>query len=192
MLSGNLEYLISSLPQLQFSTSVEDKQRVHSVFQTYSMNDGDINLITVLDDEASKYLSAKKAEIFKQISLNTANHQRFQEHGDAVLSGFSSFLSNLKEKIKLLRLSRNQDTTYVSSPLEALQLKPGNPLEEELQLLELQWHELEELSIGHFSDFSALIAYKIKLLLLQRLWSFDETEGFIQYSKFIKITEDNG
>lgn len=190
MLSGNLEYLISSLPQLQFNNTVEDKQRVHSIFQAYSMTDGEIDMISVLEAEASKYLPTQKSILFNQISLDTLDHREFQRQSNPVLAGFSNFLLDLKENIKALRLSRQQDLATVSKYSDALQLKPGNPLEEELQLLELQWNQIETLSISHFSDFSALVAYKLKLLLLKRFWSFDETEGFIRYSQFIKTTEN--
>lgn len=191
MLSGNLEYLISSLPQLQFNNAIENKQRVQSIFQTYGMVEGDVDVVTILNDEASKYLSSKKSKVFNTIRLKNIHENEFQNHNDDVLAGFSKYSSDLKTKIKALRLSRRPNAVKSINPSEALLLKPGNPLEEELQLLEMQWDELETLSIHHFSDFSALVAYKLKLLLLKRLWSFDETEGFNRYLQFIKPT-DNG
>lgn len=191
MFSGNLEYLISSLPQLQFKNVIEDKQRVHSIFQTYGLVEGDVDMVTILNDEASKYLSSKKSIEFNNISLKTIQNAEFKKHNDNVLAGFSNYISDLKEKIKVLRLSRKQEILKPINQSEELQLKQGNPLEEELQLLEMQWNQIETLSINHFSDFSALVAYKLKLLLLQRLWSFNETEGFNRYLQFIKPT-DNG
>ena len=64
----------------------------------------------------------------------------------------------------------------------------GNPLDREIRLLKYQWSELETLSVGHFADSEALFTYKLKLLLLVRLWSFDQQRG---YDTFIQFTSTN-
>ena len=86
--------------------------------------------------------------------------------------------------LRELRIARR---VGLEPPAEVkLPMVSGTPLEKEVQIIRWQWEKLEELSIGHYADFGALCAYKLKLLLLKRLWGFDKEKGF---EKFKRITE---
>ncbi|PKQ45699.1 DUF2764 family protein [Confluentibacter flavum] len=190
MISGNLEYLMTSLPHLQFTNSVEARNRVYAIFKAYALNEESSSLTNVLNQEAAKYLSPEKEKLFNQIELKTIHASEFQNSKYSVLSGFSTFYLALKHKLKSLRETRNEPSELTNTSSNTLVLEPGNPLEQEIQIMHLQWEEVENLSIGHFSDFDALVAYKIKLFLMQRWWSFDEAVGFEKYLDLIKMRND--
>lgn len=191
MLSGNLEYLITSLPYLQFTDAIEARNRVTGIFKAYASNREFSSLINILNQESAKYLSPKEQSLFKKIELEIIHTAEFLNSKYRVLSGFSTFNLKLKTKLKSLRENRMEASEYSNKSRNAIELEAGNPLEQEIQIMHLQWREVEKLSIGHYSDFDSLIGYKIKLLLLQRWWSFDEEVGFEKYLDLIK-TRDNG
>lgn len=190
MISGNLEYLMTSLPQLLFTNSVEARHRVYAIFKAYALNEESSSLTNILNQEAAKYLSPNKEKIFNLIELKTIHASEFQNSEYSVLSEFSTFYATLKHKLKSLRETRKESSELTNASKNTIVLEPGNPLEQEIQIMHLQWQEIENLSIGHFSDFNALLAYKIKLLLMQRWWNFDEAVGFDKYLDLIKMRND--
>lgn len=190
MFSGNLEYLMSSLPHLQFTNAVEARDRVHSIFKAYNLEEQASSLIPILNKEAAKYISSEKEHVFRQITLDNIHSSDFQNSNYPVLSGFSNFNWKLKTQLKALRDARKESLETTTKATNFIGLEEGNPLEQEIQIMNLQWQEIEHLAIGHFSDFEALIAYKIKLLLMQRWWNFNETVGYDTYLDIIKTRDD--
>jgi hypothetical protein len=190
MLSGNLEYLMSSLPHLQFTNAVEYTNRVHKIFKAYILSEEASSPIDILNLEASKYLSSEKEQLFHNIELDTIHNAEFQKSKYTVLSGFSKFNLNLKTQLKSFRDSRKESPETTNKTLNPITLEEANPLEQEIKIVKLQWQEVELLAIGHFSDFDALISYKIKLLLMQRWWSFNEKVGYETYLDLIKTRDD--
>lgn len=190
MLSGNLEYLMTSLPYLQFTNSMEARNRVYAILNAYALNEEFSSLTNILNQEAAKYLSPKKQKLFNQIELDTIHTAEFLTSKYSVLSGFATFHLGLKNKLKSLRDTRKRSSEFTNKSRNTIELEPGNPLEQEIQIMHLQWLEVEKLSIGHFSDFDSLIAYKLKLLLMLRWWNFDESVGFSKYLDLIKTRDD--
>ncbi len=94
----------------------------------------------------------------------------------------------LKKGVQQLRILRKNSGEASIPKKPPLPLEPGTPLEEETQLIKWQWDKLEELSLGHYSDFGALAIYKLKLLLLERWWSFDQEQGFAIFLNATKMT----
>lgn len=187
MITGNLEYLMSSLPYLSFQDTQEERTKVFSVFRKYANpSKEEKNIITILDEEASQFLGTKKSALLKQIRLEQIHSEVFQQSKNNVLASFSTYMYNLKKELKQLRIFRRESIGASTTKNPPLPLTPGTPLEEEVQILKWQWGKLEELSIGRYSDFGALILYKLKLLLLLRWWSFDEKQGF---DNFLNITK---
>ncbi|WP_303315763.1 hypothetical protein Q4Q34_14185 [Flavivirga abyssicola] len=180
MISGNLEYLMSSLPYLSFQDTEEVRSKVAFLLQKYSRSlTEEKSLITILDDEAKKFLMPNNFNLLSQINnLNTIYSMAFQQSKNRMLADFSSYAFAMKEDIKQLRMSRRNGLEQHLLTKVTLPITPGDPLEEELQLLKLQWDKLEALSNTHYADFSALIIYKLKLLVLLRWWSFDKEKGF--------------
>jgi hypothetical protein len=189
MIAGNLEYIMSSLPHLTFEDREEERFRVLSIFKKYALPGAeDDKPVVILDDLAMNYLSPSSFQKFRQIDLRSIHSEFFQKSKNSVLAAFSSYVLWLKSEIRQLRLSRKKSMEAPSVKNALLPLNPGDPLEEEVQLLKWQWNKLEDLSIGHYSDFEALCAYKLKLLILLQWWSFDQEKGF---GYFLKITKND-
>ena len=191
MFSGDLEYLLTSLPYLRFTDSIEERNRVTSIFKAYASSKESLSLTNILNQESAKYLSPKEQTLFKKIELDKIHTTEFLTSKYRVLSGFSTFFIKLKTELKSLRENRMQSSQFSKKSRNTIELEAGNPLDQEIQIMHLQWREVEKLSIGHFSDVDSLIGYKIKLLLLQRWWSFDREVGFERYLDLIKMS-DNG
>ncbi|MBS9462610.1 DUF2764 family protein [Flagellimonas sp. 389] len=179
MISGDLEYVLVSLPHLSFEDSMETRSRVSFLLKKYAHpSTSEKSLITILEEEAGKFLNPEASRLFREIDLGTIHSNIFQESKNKVLAGFSEFMYELKKELEQLRISRRKEDSESFDKKQRLPFTPGNPLEEELQLLQLQWNKLESLSQGHYSNFTALITYKLKLMLLLRWWSFDMEKGF--------------
>lgn len=190
MITGDLEYMISSLPYLRFQDTEEERAKVCSTLKNYAApSESEESLTHILDMVAKKFLSPNSYRIFEQIDMETIHSPTFQNSKNRVLAAFSQYMYSLKTEIRKLRISRknNGDSATKNTPLP---LVTGNPLEEELQLLRWQWDKLEALSIGHYTDFGALVIYKLKLQLLLRWWGFDQNRGFENFLNSTKMTED--
>lgn len=186
-MQGNLEYLMSSLPYLSFTDAEEERIRVVSLFRKYAGPvSGQQNVLAIFEGEARKFLSADAFRILKEIRLEDIHGPAFRNGKNKVLASFAAYANGLKEGVRQLRLARKGHSEASAHKDPPLPLTPGNPLEEEIQLMKWQWDTLEELSIGHYADFGALCIYKLKLLLLLRWWGFDWEKGF---EKFLAITE---
>ncbi len=188
MISGNLEYLMSSLPHLTFRNSEEEQNRISSTFRRYAGKTGEEKpLVEILEDEAKKFLRTKDFLLFHQIQLNTIHQPNFQVSKNKIIFDFAQFNLALKDALRQLRISRKQgkgEPVYLKNL--HLPWSNGTPLEEEKQIMKFQWDKLEALSIGHFADFGSLVIYKLKLMILLRWWSFDMEKGFDVFTKLTK------
>lgn len=191
MTLGNLEYLMSSLPYLSFLPKEEEKASITALLRLY---DGgavgkDRNLVDILIREATKYLSGEKLHLFAAITLENIHRPEFQQSTYRVVASYARFSFALKDSVRQLRTLRKGSQGLPPAGLP-LPLKPGDPLQEEIKLMTLQWQALDRLSIGHYADFSALIIYKIKLQVLERFWQFDQRKGMDIFRNITKRTVD--
>ncbi len=189
MIDDNLEYLMSSLPDLVFKYEGEERKKVFALLHHYA---GEPNppkgLVEILDEEAAKFLTESEIVLFKKISLVNIYREEFRNSKWNLLSQFAKFDFSLKEKIRQLRIARKENKSG-SAGNENDFIISGNPLEEELQILQYQWDAVEEFAVNHFTDIDALVAYKIKLMILLRWWSFDADQGFDIFSDKTKVLE---
>lgn len=193
MISGNLEYITSSLPYLTFQDTGEVRSKVSSLLLKYDGSSAEEkSLVTILETEAGKFLNAKNFKLFSQINLNSIHNSAFRQSKVGVLTAFANYVFAMKQDIKQLRIARKNDTEQSLLNKTTIPITPGNPLDEELQLLKLQWNKLETLSSGHYANFSALIIYKLKLQVLLRWWSFDMEKGFDIFLQTQKSTNHGG
>ncbi|WP_422081603.1 hypothetical protein [Ulvibacterium sp.] len=187
MITGNLEYVMSSFPHLYFQDSDEERLRMFSILRKYAGPSGEEkSIIAILDEEAGKYLTSRESRTLQQITLEDIHMEIFQRSNNKVLSAFSAYVHRLKRNIEQLRISRKKRVETTMAKKQPLPFTPGTPLEEEIQILKMQWEKLDGLSIGHYTDFGALIIYKLRLLLLLRWWGFDQKKGF---DNFLDITK---
>tara|TARA_R110002049_G_scaffold1113_2_gene8206 strand:- start:12872 stop:13453 length:582 start_codon:yes stop_codon:yes gene_type:complete len=193
MISGNLEYIISSLPYLSFNDTEEQRSHVFSILEKYYGSSVEHHhIITVLDQEAAKFLVPEAYYLFQQINLSNIHEEVFQRNKNKVLSEFSKFVYTLKTDLMELRRSRKNESESNSIKNSRFDSIPKGPLDAEIYLLKLQWDYLEERSIEHYTDFSALVIYKLKFLLLLRWWSFDQKKGFDNFITISKSVEHGG
>lgn len=186
MISGHLEYLMSSLPHLSFRNTEEERLRVATTLHKYAEQPGEsVGLADILEQEAAKFLSAKKAALLRAIDLRTIHQTHFQESTCRVLAAFAAFVFRQKKDVERLRKARRAGSEQSLKDFGQL-IQPGNPLEEEVQLMQHQWEQLEQGVIGHYADFGALVIYKLKLLILERWWAFDQEQGM---TLFLQTTE---
>ena len=189
MISGNLEYLVSSLPGLTFQNTAEKRERVFGLLHTYAGAAAkDLSLLEILDIEAQKFLSPSTFEVFEKINLRNIHEPEFQESKSIVLSSFSKFSHELKEDIRRWRISHNDHEEKSPKSKVGKIIGQGTPLEKEIQIMKYQWEKLEEISVGHFANAEALTTYKIKLMILLRWWSFHAEKGF---ENFVQMTANH-
>jgi len=188
IMNGQLEYLMSSLPYLTFQNTKELRGRVESTLRKYYGEErAAVGLVEILEKEAGKFLPARLQQHFNSIELSTLHLPEFQNHSNQLIATYSKYLFTLKARLKQLRAAGKSDQSGADEELyEPLELKDGTPLEKEIQIMQMQWDKLEELSIGHHFDFESLILYKLKLMILTRWWSFDEKQGFTTFEKVIQ------
>lgn len=62
-------------------------------------------------------------------------------------------------------------------------MKQETALESEIFLNNHRWWKIDELSSGHFFDMEYLRGYRLKLLLQERMATFDEERGFLIYKE---------
>lgn len=192
MISANLEYLMSSLPALSFQNTETVQRKVYAVLETYAGSKGkERNLIDILDEEARKYLSDRSYRMFQRLRLDRIYLGDFQNSSSRLLTDFSCYDAYLRQETARLREARRTQSNGVSAPVSAL-ITPGDPLQEELQLMRLRWNRIEELLIGHYADLDALVGYKLKLMILMRRWSFDAGRGALLFQQLTKATKYAG
>ncbi len=187
MISGDLEYLMNSLPYLSFQNTTEMQQGVAALLQAYAgQSDDQLNLVQILDNEAKKFLSSQDYLLFCAINLDTIYLRAIQKSAIKVLADFSKYNFELREKVRQLRLIRGKGDNKAAADHPGMIFLEGTPLEQEVQLLRYQWDKLEDLSKGHYANLEGLIVYKLKLMLLLRWWSFDTHLGFKKFTQLVK------
>jgi hypothetical protein len=141
-------------------------------------------------EEASKFLSRAELTVLETINLEGIYKKAFQTSSLKVVREFSHFVWQLKTELSNYRRARLMEGTSDKTRYDLLGDLAKDPLKAEQQLLALQWEKLEELSVGHYSDLSALILYKLKLEILERLWSFDQEVGYARFQQLLNSSSD--
>jgi hypothetical protein len=193
MLNGNLEYVMTSLPNLSFDNSSSYQHEVSRLLISYTAESDDINdLILRLHKIARKYLTQGQYNFFKSLNLNEVHEAYYANSSYAVVSVFSEYMRQFKAQLRDYRVAKYAGASVTKKHYEIIGELPENPLDAEVMLLRLQWTTLEELSVGHYTDVSSLFLYKLKLQLLVRWWSFDTSKGFDVFLKTAKMNDYGG
>lgn len=184
MIGGDLEFLMSSLPHLTFNDQLEYRKNIYELFRQYSgIDEQAFHPIHGLNTEASKYLSSSSYKLFESLDLKTIHTDPFRNHSNAFIAQLGSFMHQLKTDLMKWRKQRAESEIHDQEL--AKMLSQGNVLKTEVELLKFQWLKVEDLSSGSFTDLVSLMAYKIKLMILLRWWSFDHDAG---HKLFFKLT----
>lgn len=178
---------MSSLPRLSFHNSGEVRRRVLSVLEKYAAG-GVRDPVDLLDEEARKFLPVRAYENFRRIRLDRIYEPSFRAGYCRLVVAFSRYDAWIRQEIARLRRARKDRRNDDLTPPASALITAGNPLQEELQLMRLRWDKLEELCVGHYADLDALAAYKLKLMILLRWWSFETERGFELFRQLTKAS----
>ncbi len=189
MIPGDLEYLMSSLPELRFEQSGSTRVHVESLLQKYTgVPEAELQISEALNHEASKYIRGERQELLLGLDLDSLHQDSFRKSEHKLLSEYAYFMWNLRKDLFAYRKSTYDGETQIVM-IHGLPELMGNPLENEVELLRFMWDNLEELAAGIYSGFEALLVYKIQLLILERLWSFEARSGYRNYLAHINSVE---
>ncbi len=156
-------YLISSLPMLRADSAMPFS------YDTF------LSMCQTCVD-ASTY------KLLENLSVNSTEGPLVEDWAKfyGVLASELSYQRNLKLGRPCDQPVEREEETIraVSAALNA-----QNPLEAEIQLLELEFKKLDELTSLHFFDAYTLFGYALKLKLLQRLTIFDTPKGQTEFKR---------
>lgn len=134
--------------------------------------------------EARKWMEEDEFESFSQIRLADT----VPAEADLELTGaFKELELDLRTDVALLRKSRAAGVEYKTIYFPLQTVKEGTPLDVEKKLLRLRWDFLEDKVVGHNFDLEELIAYYLRLQVLERLGSFDKEKGKQTYQRLCGV-----
>jgi hypothetical protein len=147
-------YLIAQLPLLKFGE------------QTYL----DKNVFL---EEAKKWLSEEEF-----VKLKEADIDDLEEKGQTPFAkGYKEFELDLRESLAAYRESKKNKQEYQARPVLEKNILEGNPLEVEKKLFLYRWQQVDDLSQGNNFNLEAVIAYFVKLQILEKVLSFNKEKG---------------
>jgi hypothetical protein len=87
-------------------------------------------------------------------------------------------------------LRQEQERTYFSDTLKRLEdiMVLPNAWEREQALDRLRWQKLDELQYSHYYDFTAVVVYAYRLLLLDRQASWNDEQGGSVFAALLEKT----
>lgn len=136
--------------------------------------------------EASKWLSQERMDILISADINIFYPQ---PNDPQILKNYRSFEMALR--LDLVDYRRVEKTEREYKPKEAkykyIEEKGDSPLGIEKKLLFKRWQRIEEEERGHYFDFSFLIAYYLKLQILERLFTFDKETGRKKFNDICRV-----
>ena len=160
-------YLVATLPLLRYEGS--------SPFDTLSFLEQCKNQVSARDYQAiesalsgrpSSHPFLKKWQQFTSMVAKELNDQRSKKLG---LSA-SKYRNEGEKEFRIGEAVRQA-------------LSNENALDAELSLLELKWNYLDEIEALHHFDVEALLAYAVKLQLLERKSLFTKEEGNAEFKR---------
>ena len=156
-------YLISSLPTLYFG-------KKPPISMDEFMHDVSVQL--------SKKNMAKVEKI---------NIQSLSEYADNnKLNSIVTLQGDIKHDVELFRQAKkDNNATKPESSLKTI--LDSNPLEREKLVLKLQWDELSSIEFGESFTLTEIMIYKLKLQILERLYSFNAEKGQPVYESAMNI-----
>jgi hypothetical protein len=164
-------YLISQMPTLLFAQELPITRR-------YFL------------EQSRKWLDKDDYDCMVQANIN--EFALLRNIPSSILVNFRVFEYRLRQELVLWRKARKEGHEYKSIMFPSSLLKEGNPLEKERNLLKFRWQFIEEQEIGHSFDLDAVVAYFLKLQILERYFLFEKEKGREKFQSLSRISsEDN-
>ncbi|MFO8052381.1 MAG: DUF2764 family protein [Candidatus Omnitrophota bacterium] len=133
-------------------------------------------------EEAKKWLTESD---FKK--LQKADIDDLEKRTKAgFLQEYKKFELTLRKELAAYRENKKKQQEYQPKEVLKKSLLEGNPLEVEKKLLYYRWQQIEESSKDYVFNLEAIIAYFLKLQILEKVLSFDKEKGT---KKFDSLTE---
>ena len=147
---SNMVYLMTSLPSL-------------------SLGEAPPITIDEFNDDAKRQLSARHFKALQSVDIQKLDAK-------VGVRSISSLLETIKEDLSEVRKAKKQSRQAKPErlPLNALR---GNPLEREMNIMQWQWEELQDIEAGKTFTLTEVLVYKLKLQLVERLYSFNKVKG---------------
>ncbi len=131
-------------------------------------------------DEAVKWMDGHDLSVIRSLDLQTVSvDKRDPRH----LKAYKQFEHEMRTDIAAWRDAQKRDLDYKPASFPITMIKEGNPLEVELKFMERRWQFLNEMEREHHFDFTFVVIYYLKLLLLQRYFEFDNEKGLDKFQK---------
>lgn len=136
-----------------------------------SLSLGQVPPITIdeFNDDAKRQLSARHFKALQSVDIQNLNTE-------VGIKSISSFIKSIKEDLSEAREAKEQSRQVKIERMPNSVLL-GNPLEREMNIMQWQWEELQDIEAGKTFTLTEVLVYKLKLQLVERLYSFDENKG---------------
>lgn len=154
-------YLVATLPTLQFG------------------KEPGISVEKFLE-EAEKSLNARDYQLLQSLA-KLPIEKKSKEPRD--VKRYEQYDVAIRQDIAGWRKAQKRDLDYKPEHLPVSALKEGTPLDVEIRLMEMRWRFLDEMERDHYFDLTTVMIYYLKLLLLQRYFSFDKDKGLNKFQK---------
>ncbi len=162
-------YFVAQLPHLTFNQEMQITRR-------YFL------------EEARKWLSENDYQCMIQVNINVYSLQ--PDIHSKLLYNYIVFEYDLRKELTFWRTEQKVGREYKSIIFPPALVKEGNPLEVEKSLMFFRWKYIDELEIEHYFDLDIIIAYFLKLQILERLFSFDKEKGKAKFKELSSISEE--
>ncbi len=147
---SNMVYLMTSLPSL-------------------SLGEAPPITIDEFNDDAKRELSSRHFKALQSVDIQKLEAK-------VGVKNISSLLETIKEDLSEVRTAKAQSRQAKPERLPLSALK-GNPLEREMNIMQWQWEELQDIEAGKTFTLTEVLVYKLKLQLVERLYSFNKVKG---------------
>ena len=147
---SNMVYLMTSLPSL-------------------SLGEAPPITIDEFNDDAKRQLSSRHFKAVQSVDIQKLEAK-------VGVKSISSLLETIKGDLSEVRKAKKQSRQAKPERLPLSALK-GNPLEREMNIMQWQWEELQDIEAGKTFTLTEVLVYKLKLQLVERLYSFDKVKG---------------
>lgn len=134
-------------------------------------------------NEVEKWLPEKEMAALLKADINEFS---YDETVPEILQAYKKFEYALRLEMADLRKAKISGKGYNKPEDIYIEEKEESPLDMEKNLLLLRWRKIEEEETGHCFDLSFLIAYFLKLQVLERLFTFDKQRGRKEFNSLCR------
>lgn len=165
-------YLVATLPMLRYEDSAPMSHEAFLELCHGNIGDSDYRLIRAAslaatpDEGFQKHPFLRKWNTFRDMVTRELNDQRAR-----------------KLELGGDRYKNEGDKEYRISETVRAALSASDPLQGELLLMQLYWKYLDDLSGLHTFDIEALLAYAVKLQILERKSRFTIQDGNSEFKR---------